>query len=55
LCIQALKELGKGKVTEKEKQIIIKQLENEEQSRLEHDIRLAPEWIRIIMREALKK
>ena len=55
LCIQALKELGKGKVTEKEKQIIIKQLGNEEQSRLEHDIRLAPEWIRIIMREALKK
>lgn len=55
LCIQALKELGKGKVTEKEKEIIIKHLKNEEQSRLEHDIRLAPEWIRIIMREALKK
>lgn len=55
LCIQALKELGKGKVTEKEKEIIIKHLKNEEQSRLVHDIRLAPEWIRIIMREALKK
>ena len=55
LCIQALKEIGKGKVTEKEKEIIIKHLKNEEQSRLEHDIRLAPEWIRIIMREALKK
>ncbi len=55
LCIQALKEIGKGKVAENEKQIIIKHLKNEEQHRLEHDIRLAPEWIRIIMREAIKK
>ena len=55
LCIQALKEIGKGKVTEKEKEIIIKHLKNEDQSRLEYDIRFAPEWIRIIMREALKK
>jgi hypothetical protein len=55
LCIQALKEIGKGKVTEQEKETIINHLKNEEQHRLEHDIRLAPEWIRIIMREALKK
>jgi hypothetical protein len=54
LCIQALKEIGKGKVTEKEKEIIMEHLKKEELSRLEHDIRLAPEWIRIIMREALK-
>jgi len=55
LCIQALKEIGKDKLTEKEKQIIIKHLKKEEPSRLEYDMRLAPEWIRIIMREALKK
>ena len=55
LAIQALKEIGKDKVTEQEKQSILKHLKNEQQNRLEHDIRLAPEWIRIIMREALKR
>ena len=54
LVIQALKEIGKGMVTDDEIQIILKQLEKEETYRLEHDIRLAPEWIRIIMRKALK-
>jgi MFS superfamily sulfate permease-like transporter len=55
LVIQALKEIGKGKITEQETQIILKHLEAENPYRLEHDIRLAPEWIRIIMRKALKK
>jgi hypothetical protein len=54
LVIQALKEIGKDKVTEKEVAIIIKHLEKEDLYRLEHDIKLAPEWIRIIMRKALK-
>jgi len=54
LVIQALKEIGKEYVTVREIQIILKRLENEEPYRLEHDIRLAPEWIRIIMRKALK-
>ncbi|MBN1820752.1 MAG: type IV toxin-antitoxin system AbiEi family antitoxin domain-containing protein [Prolixibacteraceae bacterium] len=53
MVIQALKEIGKDKVTEKEKQIILKHLKNEDKYRLEHDIRLAPEWIRKIMRQAL--
>lgn len=53
LVIQALKEIGKDKVTESEIKIIIKQLANEEPYRLEHDIRLAPEWIRVIMRQAI--
>lgn len=55
LAIQALREIGKNKVTETEKQIILNHLEKEEQYRLEHDIRLAPEWIRVIMRQAIKK
>lgn len=53
LVIQALKEIGKDNVTEREVQIILKHLANEEPYRLMHDIRLAPEWIRIIMRKSL--
>lgn len=54
LVIQALKEIGKDHVTDKEIAIILKQLRKEDPSRLEHDIRMAPEWIRVIMRKALK-
>jgi hypothetical protein len=54
LVIQALREIGKGKATERETEVILKHLGKEEPYRLEHDIKLAPEWIRIIMRKALK-
>ncbi len=54
LVIQALKEIGKDKVTEDEIKIILEHLKKEDLYRLEHDIKLAPEWIRIIMRRALK-
>ena len=54
LVIQALKEIGKDKVTEKEMGIILQHLKSEDSYRLAHDIKLAPEWIRIIMRKALK-
>ncbi len=54
LAIQALKEIGKDKVTDGEMHIIVEQLKKEEPYRLEHDIKLAPEWIRIIMRKAIK-
>ena len=53
LVIQALKEIGKDNCTENEIQIILKQLAKEEPYRLEHDIRLAPEWIRVLMRQAI--
>lgn len=53
LVIQALKIIGKDNATEKEIEIILKHLKTEEPYRLEHDIKLAPEWIRIIMRKAL--
>jgi hypothetical protein len=55
LAIQALKEIGKDFVTDKEIEIILDQLCKEDPYRLEHDIKLAPEWIRKIMRQALKK
>jgi len=53
LAMQALKEIGKDNITENEKQILLKHLKNEDKYRLEHDIRMAPEWIRIVMRQAL--
>ncbi|WHF51268.1 DUF6088 family protein [Chryseobacterium gotjawalense] len=55
IVIQALKEIGKDNVTDDEIQTILNHLKNEEPYRLEHDIKLAPEWIRIIMRKALTK
>jgi len=53
LVIQALREIGKDNLTEKELEIILNHLIKEEKHRLEHDILLAPEWIRKIMRKAL--
>ncbi len=53
LVIQALKEIGRENVTDPEIQIILSHLKNEELHRLQHDIRLAPEWIRVIMRKAI--
>jgi len=55
LVIQALKEIGKDYVTESEIRTVLKHLIKEEPHRLEHDIKLAPEWIRIILRKALNK
>lgn len=55
LVIQALKEIGKDKISQKEIDIILEKLAKEEPFRLEHDIKLAPEWIRIIMRKAVIK
>lgn len=53
LVIQALKIIGKDNATEKEIEIILDHLKKEEPYRLAHDIKLAPEWIRVIMRKAL--
>lgn len=55
VVIQALKEIGKDNVTESEVAAILAHLDKEDPYRLEHDIKLAPEWIRIIMRRAIKK
>ena len=53
LVIQALKEIGRENVTDADIQTILNHLKNEEPHRLQHDIRLAPEWIRVIMRKAI--
>ncbi len=53
LVIQALRTIGKDKVTSEEEKKILELLKKEKRKHLEHDILLAPEWIRIIMRKAL--
>jgi hypothetical protein len=55
LVILALREIGKEHVTEEQKKIILAHLEKEEPHRLEHDIKIAPEWMRKIMRKSIKK
>ncbi len=53
LVIQALKEIGKGKVTEQELKKIQELLQKENKNDLKHDIALAPQWIAEIMAKAL--
>ena len=54
LAIQALKEIGNGKVTEEEEQKIVGLLRKENINDLKHDIALAPVWIQKIMTKVLK-
>lgn len=53
LAIQALKEIGNGKVTEEEEEKILDLLRREDEKDLRHDIPLAPVWIQKIMKKAL--
>jgi hypothetical protein len=53
LVIQALKDIGKDQVTDHELNVILGHLRKEEVADLQHDIKLAPEWIRSILRKAL--
>ena len=54
LVIQALKEIGNGKVTIDEENKIIGLLEKEDTKDLIHDIALAPVWIQKRMKRALE-
>lgn len=53
MVIQGLKALGKNELTEDETSQVVEILKKEKSERLRHDIRLAPEWIRSIMKAAL--
>ncbi len=53
LAIQALKEIGNGKVTDAEEKKIVNLLQKEDKTDLKHDIALAPVWIQKIIRKAL--
>ncbi|MEA3392337.1 MAG: DUF6088 family protein [Candidatus Marinimicrobia bacterium] len=55
LAIQALRTIGKENVSAEEIKKIQNQLKNEKTTRLEHDIRLAPVWIKEIMTPVLKE
>jgi hypothetical protein len=54
LVIQALKEIGAEKVDNTLEKKIISILKKEKKYHLEHDLVLAPEWIRKIMRRAMR-
>jgi len=53
LVIQALKAIGPEKITLDQVRLAVLQLRKESPYALEHDIGLAPEWIRVIGRMAL--
>ena len=53
LAIQALRSIGKDKVSAEEIEKITQLLKKENSMHLQHDIRLAPEWVRQILRQAL--
>jgi Family of unknown function (DUF6088) len=55
LAIQALRTIGKENVREDEIIKIQELLKKEKPTRLAHDIRLAPSWIRAIMQPILKQ
>ena len=53
LVLQALREIGISKITMEEEEKIIELLKKEKPGNLEHDIQLAPVWIKKIMQKAL--
>lgn len=53
LAIQALKAIGEGNITKEEEEKLLKLLKKENQAALKHDIALAPEWIKIILKKGL--
>jgi hypothetical protein len=53
LVIQALKAIGKDKINESERLKILELLKEERPEHLKNDIKLAPEWIRKIMKDVL--
>jgi hypothetical protein len=55
LVIQALKAIGKDNIKPEEERKILELLRKENPEHLKHDILLAPEWIRIIMRKTHQK
>jgi len=54
LVIQALKEIGNGKVSREEEKKILELLNKEDEKDLKHDIGLAPVWIQKIMNKKFK-
>jgi hypothetical protein len=55
LAIQALKEIGEGKVTKEEIIKIVELLREEKSYHLEHDLKLAPKWIKNLLEGYMKE
>lgn len=55
LVIQALREIGKDKATDDELRTITTLLQKEDKKVLQHDIALAPAWIKNIMKQVLNE
>jgi len=55
LAIQALKSIGKETVSQKEMEQIQSALMKEKRPYLEHDLRIAPAWIKEIIRDSIEK
>ena len=53
LVVQALRDIGRDKITPQEEETIIYLLKKEDIKNLKHDIALAPQWIAEIMAKAL--
>jgi len=54
LVIQALKTIGKDKVSDTEKEIVYKHLTNEKLENILHDSKLAPAWVAEILKKTMK-
>jgi hypothetical protein len=54
LIIQALKELGPKRITPKEEAIVLNLLRKEKYENIVNDVKLAPAWIRGIMKKAIE-
>lgn len=54
LVIQALREVGKYQITPEVKRKVFQAVRKEEYNNLQHDMNLAPEWIRSIMKAGLE-
>ena len=55
LAVQALRAIGKDKVSDHELEKIRELLKNEKPYHLQHDIKLAPEWIRKLLRPVVSE
>lgn len=54
LVVQALREIGKDKLTEDEEHKLISFLEKEKYKHLKHDIQIVPQWIGEILSKAIQ-
>lgn len=55
LAIQALKAIGEGKVDKQEEKKLMEILQRESRENIVHDLSVAPEWIRKIIRKAISE